>query len=70
MWVADFMLDLLDTRQAELQSLITLLIASHEPTTSSGSSSVPSWRKPLLRIFRNELALADSHDQTTLLINH
>jgi hypothetical protein len=36
LWVLDFMLDLLDTRQAELQSHITLLITSHEPVISSG----------------------------------
>jgi hypothetical protein len=40
LWVLDVMLDLLDTRQAELQSLIPLPITSHEPTTSSSSSCV------------------------------
>jgi hypothetical protein len=38
-----------------LQSLKTFPITSHEPANSSGSSSAPSWRKPLLRIFRDEL---------------
>jgi hypothetical protein len=64
MWVLDFMLDLLDIRQAEfLQSLITLLITSHEPATSSGSSSVPNWRKPLLSIFRDDLLLMSSYSR-------
>jgi hypothetical protein len=54
------MLDLLDIHyQAELQSLITLPFTSHEPATS-GSSSAPSWRKPLLLIFRDELLLMSS----------
>jgi hypothetical protein len=50
-----FYLDLLDLHRRSLQSLITLRITSHEPATSSGSSSAPCWRKPLLRIFRDEL---------------
>jgi hypothetical protein len=38
-------------------------ITSHEPATSSGSSSVPSWRKPLLRIFRDELLVMNSYSR-------
>jgi hypothetical protein len=48
-------LDLLDIHQAELQSLITFPITSHEPATSSGSSFVLNWRKLFLRSFRDEL---------------
>jgi hypothetical protein len=37
MWVTDFVSRLIGFTSAEcLQSLITLLIASHEPATSSG----------------------------------
>jgi hypothetical protein len=43
-----------------LQSLITLPITSHEPATSSGSSSAPSWRKSRLWIFRDELFVMNS----------
>jgi hypothetical protein len=46
-----------------LQSLITLPITSHEPATTSGSSSAPSWRKPLLRIFRDELLVINSYSR-------
>jgi hypothetical protein len=51
-----------------LQSLITLPITSHEPATSSGSSSAPSWHKPLLRIFRDELLVMNSYSR--LLLGH
>jgi hypothetical protein len=43
-----------------LQSLITLPIATDELANSSGSSSAPSWRKPLLWIFRDELLVMNS----------
>jgi hypothetical protein len=49
--------------QRSLQSLITLPITSREPATSSGSSSSPSWRKPLLRIFRDELLVMNSYSR-------
>jgi hypothetical protein len=41
-------LDLLDVTSSGgvYNHLITLLITSHEPVNSSGSSSAPSWRKP------------------------
>jgi hypothetical protein len=56
LWVADFCIPIywIYIRRC-LQSLITFPITSHEPATYSGSSSAPSWRKPLLRSFRDEL---------------
>jgi hypothetical protein len=45
MWVADFMLDLLDVTSGGITITYN---TSNYITTSSGSSSAPSWRKPLL----------------------
>jgi hypothetical protein len=46
-----------------LQSLITFPITPHKPATSSGSQSAPSWHKPLLRIFRDELLVMSSYSR-------
>jgi hypothetical protein len=56
LWVADFCISIywIYIRWC-LQSLMTFPITSHKPATSSGSQSAPSWRKPHLRIFRDEL---------------
>jgi hypothetical protein len=62
LWVADFVSRFIGYTLGGVYNhlLITLPITSHEPATSSGSSSAPSWRKPLLRIFRDELLVINS----------
>jgi hypothetical protein len=63
-WVADFLSQFIGyyIRRC-LQSLITFPITPHEPTTTSGSSSAPSWHKPLLSIFRDELLVMNSYSR-------
>jgi hypothetical protein len=46
-----------------VKSLITLPITSHELATSSGSSSAPSWRKPPLWSFRDELLVMNCYGE-------
>jgi hypothetical protein len=58
-------LDLLDITSGGV-TVITLPITSREQATSSGSSSAPSWRKPLLSIFLDELLLMSSYSRLLL----
>jgi hypothetical protein len=56
LWVADFVSQFIGSSPSGITiTHNTSNLISHKPVTSSGSEFAPSWRKPLLRSFRDEL---------------